>query len=72
MTPTAMIRLTAQLVSQSTHIHFGEMPILQDLDLVVGPGRSHYASFTWTDLDTIAPWMADVITKRIDGQGLGN
>ena len=43
----------------------------QDFDLVVGQGRSHYASFTWADLDAIAPWMEDRIVRRIDGQGLG-
>jgi hypothetical protein len=43
----------------------------QDFDLVVGQGRGHYASFTWDDLDAIAPWMQDRITKRLDGPGLG-
>ncbi|KAH8118654.1 hypothetical protein DFH11DRAFT_1568580 [Phellopilus nigrolimitatus] len=63
--------LTAQLVTQDTRTHSGEMPALQDLDLVVGPGRSHYMSLIWADLDAIAPWMSECITKRIDGQGLG-
>ncbi len=48
-----------------------EGPPLQDLDLVVGPGRSRYASFTWVDLAAIAPWMEEKITKKIDGPGLG-
>jgi len=30
-----------------------------------------YASFSWADLWTIAPWLEDRITKRIDGPGLG-
>ncbi|KAI5119587.1 hypothetical protein M0805_005759 [Coniferiporia weirii] len=63
--------LTAQLVTPQTRTHSGEMPALQDLDLVVGPGRSHYMSFTWADLEAVAPWMTERITKRIDGQGLG-
>jgi hypothetical protein len=50
---------------------WGDGPFLQDLDLVVGFGRSQYASFTWADLDCIAPWMKDLVTKRIDGPGLG-
>ncbi|THH11905.1 hypothetical protein EW145_g329 [Phellinidium pouzarii] len=63
--------LTAQLVTPQTRTHSGELPVLQDLDLVLGPGRSHYMSFTWADLDAIAPWMRERIVKRIDGQGLG-
>jgi hypothetical protein len=51
---------------------WGDGPFLQDLDLVVGFGRSQYGSFTWADLDCIAPWMKDLVTKRIDGPGLGN
>ncbi|KAL0580077.1 hypothetical protein V5O48_001936 [Marasmius crinis-equi] len=45
---------------------------LQDLDLVTGPGRRQFASFTWSDLQAIAPWMEEVIKRRIDGPGLGN
>ena len=63
--------LTAQLVTKSTRQRSGELPELQDLDLVLGPGRSQYASFTWADLDAIAPWMTDLVTKRIEGFGLG-
>ena len=65
-------RLTAQITSPQTSMPWGEGPFLQDLDLVVGFGRSQYASFTWADLDCIAPWMKDLLTKRIDGPGLGN
>ncbi|KDR83975.1 hypothetical protein GALMADRAFT_55191 [Galerina marginata CBS 339.88] len=35
-------------------------------------GRHQYASFGWKDLWAIAPWMEEVITKRIDGAGLGH
>ena len=63
--------LCAQLCSAETRTHFGELPILQDLDLVVGPGRSRYISFLWEDLDAIAPWLTSHIVKRINGQGLG-
>jgi hypothetical protein len=65
-------RLTAQITSTQTSMPWGDGPFLQDLDLVVGFGRSQYASFTWADLDCIAPWMKDLVTKRIDGPGLGN
>lgn len=65
------LMLTAQITSPQTSMPWGEGPFLQDLDLVVGFGRSQYASFTWADLDCIAPWMKDLLTKRIDGPGLG-
>ncbi|KAI0276300.1 hypothetical protein BGY98DRAFT_986287 [Russula aff. rugulosa BPL654] len=65
------LMLTAQITSTQTSRPWGDGPYLQDLDLVVGFGRSHYASLTWADLDCIAPWMKDLITKRIDGPGLG-
>lgn len=63
--------LTAQLVTEQTHAHYGVPPVLQDLDLVHGPGRRGYMSFMWDDLDAIAPWMDERIVKRINGQGLG-
>jgi hypothetical protein len=63
------VRITAQLVGSRTKEPTNTMP-LQDRDLVVGAGRSQYASFTWTDLDAIAPWLD--IPKKIDGPGLGN
>ncbi|KAF8272122.1 hypothetical protein EI94DRAFT_1770049 [Lactarius quietus] len=66
------LMLTAQITSPQTSMPWGDGPFLQDLDLVVGFGRSQYASFTWADLDCIAPWMKDLVTKRIDGPGLGN
>ncbi|KAI0268124.1 hypothetical protein BC834DRAFT_867974 [Gloeopeniophorella convolvens] len=66
------LMLTAQITGPQTNAPWGDGPFLQDLDLVVGFGRNQYASFTWADLDCIAPWMKDIITKRIDGFGLGN
>ena len=63
--------LCAQLCSAETRTHFGELPLLQDLDLVVGPGRSRFTSFLWEDFDAIAPWLSGHIGKRINGQGLG-
>lgn len=66
-----LLRLTAQITSTQTSMPWGDGPFLQDLDLVVGFGRSQYASFTWADLDCIGPWMKDLVTKRIDGPGLG-
>ncbi|KAI0303953.1 hypothetical protein BC826DRAFT_980589 [Russula brevipes] len=65
------LMLTAQITNAQTSLPWGDGPFLQDLDLVVGFGRSQYASFTWADLDCIAPWMKDLVTKRIDGPGLG-
>ena len=62
----------AQLCCSETRTHSGEGPFLQDLDLVVGPGRSKYISLGWADLDAIAPWLSERVSKRIDGQGLGN
>jgi hypothetical protein len=44
---------------------------LLDRDLIVGPGRQQYASFTWDDLGILAPWLEEKITKKIDGPGLG-
>ncbi|KAI0033750.1 hypothetical protein K488DRAFT_47005 [Vararia minispora EC-137] len=64
--------LTAQIIGPHTRTHFMDGPAFQDLDLTSGPGRGQYASFTWTDLDVIAPWMKELITKRVDGLGLGN
>lgn len=72
LTTTRVVRLIAQITSPQTSMPWGDGPFLQDLDLVVGFGRSQYASFTWADLDCIAPWMKDLITRRIDGPGLGN
>lgn len=46
---------------------------------VLGPSESdglqhsrQYASFDWSDLWTIAPWLEEIITTRIDGPGLGH
>lgn len=35
-------------------------------------GHQRYASFTWSDLWAIAPWLEERITKKIDGPGLGH
>ncbi|KAI0307039.1 hypothetical protein B0F90DRAFT_1684632, partial [Multifurca ochricompacta] len=64
------LMLTAQITSSQTSMPWGDGPFLQDLDLVVGFGRSQYASFTFADLDCIAPWMKELVTKRIFGPGL--
>ena len=44
--------------------------MLQDWDLIDGPGRTQFCSFTWIDLAAVAPWLE--IPKKIDGAGLGN
>lgn len=62
-------RITAQLLGPRTKETISEFP-LQDSDLVEGPNRSQYASFTWADLAAVAPWLE--IPKKIDGPGLGN
>ncbi|OAX44035.1 hypothetical protein K503DRAFT_579751 [Rhizopogon vinicolor AM-OR11-026] len=36
-----------------------------------GASWNQFASFTWQDLLTIAPWMKERVTKSIDGPGLG-
>lgn len=59
-------RLVAQLVNPAL-VRAEEV----DFELVVGTGHYQYTSFTWTDLWAIAPWMADKVTKRIEGPGLG-
>ncbi|THH30697.1 hypothetical protein EUX98_g3509 [Antrodiella citrinella] len=64
------LMITAQLIGDKIHEPFLEVPRLQDMDLIVGPGRTQFASFTWADLAAIAPWLE--LTKRIDGPGLGN
>lgn len=64
-------RLIAQLLGPKTH-ESGALPSLQDLDLIVGPGRQQHTSFSFADLLAIAPWMEERITKMIDGPGLGN
>ena len=61
-----LCRLVAQLINPCLI-----NPDEENSDLVVGPGRSQYSSFTWPDLWAIAPWMADKVTKRIEGPGLG-
>jgi len=64
------LMLTAQLVGPKTYESFNDGPRLQDMDLLVGPGRTQFASFTWADLAAVAPWLE--LKKRIDGPGLGN
>ncbi|KZT71451.1 hypothetical protein DAEQUDRAFT_723958 [Daedalea quercina L-15889] len=61
--------LVAQLIGQNTKPPFGAPPPL-DLDLVEGMSRSHYASLTFDDLKTIAPWIEP--SKWIEGAGLGH
>ena len=65
-------RLTAQLIGPQTKYFEGEegRTFLQDIDLVVGPGRNQYASLTWEDLKAIAPWVE--LTNMINGPGLGH
>lgn len=65
------LMIIAQMLGPHTHELSGDWPPLQDLDLVVGPGRQQYCSFTWSDLWAIAPWLEERITKKIDGPGLG-
>ncbi|ETW84135.1 hypothetical protein HETIRDRAFT_311797 [Heterobasidion irregulare TC 32-1] len=66
------LMLTAQITGPQTNTHWADGPQFQDLDLVLGSGRSQYSSFTWADLAAVAPWMDERITKKIDGPGLGN
>ncbi|KAI0321388.1 hypothetical protein OF83DRAFT_1161811 [Amylostereum chailletii] len=66
------LMLTAQVVGPQTRMSWNDSPPLQDLDLVLGPGRNQYASFTWADLEALAPWMEERITKKVTGPGLGN
>ncbi|KII94993.1 hypothetical protein PLICRDRAFT_33820 [Plicaturopsis crispa FD-325 SS-3] len=66
------LMITAQLIGPHTHETTTEESVLQDMDLVVGPGRQQYSSFCWADLMAIAPWMEERITKRIVGPGLGH
>lgn len=54
------IRIIAQLLGPSCD---ADSPLL---------GRQQYASFTWSDLWAIAPWLEERITKKIDGPGLGH
>ncbi|KAI0650530.1 hypothetical protein C8Q79DRAFT_900470 [Trametes meyenii] len=62
--------ITAQLIGPQTKEPVGDDPPLQDLDLMVGAGRSQYASLTWADLQAIAPWLE--FTQKISGPGLGH
>ncbi|KAE9409971.1 hypothetical protein BT96DRAFT_462336 [Gymnopus androsaceus JB14] len=65
------LMIIAQILTPKTHEIGGDWLPLQDLDLVVGAGRSQYASLTWNDLWAIAPWMEERIANKIDGPGLG-
>ncbi|KAK0230639.1 hypothetical protein IW262DRAFT_1339509 [Armillaria fumosa] len=65
------LMVVTQIVGPKSYERSGDWPPLQDLDLVLGPGRQQYASFTWSDLNAIAPWMEEPITKKINGPGLG-
>ncbi|KAH9850792.1 hypothetical protein C2E23DRAFT_869742 [Lenzites betulinus] len=62
--------ITAQLLGPSTKETLFEGPPLQDTDLLVGAGRSQYASLSWADLTSIAPWLE--LTHTITGAGLGH
>ncbi|KAF7332273.1 hypothetical protein MKEN_00108500 [Mycena kentingensis (nom. inval.)] len=57
--------IVAQVISGST----AETDV--DQDLLSGPRKQQYASFSWDDLWAIAPWLRDSISRCIDGQGLG-
>ncbi|KAI0660784.1 hypothetical protein C8Q70DRAFT_912249 [Cubamyces menziesii] len=62
--------ITAQLIGPQTKEPAGDEPPLQDLDLLVGPGRSQYASLSWADLAVIAPWLE--LGQKVNGIGLGH
>jgi hypothetical protein len=53
-------RITAQLLSWTRDADSGRF------------GTQQYASFDWNDLWAIAPWMQEIITKKVTGAGLGN
>ncbi|OCH95999.1 hypothetical protein OBBRIDRAFT_809530 [Obba rivulosa] len=55
--------ITAQLVGS-------RWPPMQNEDFVIDMGRGHFASFTWADLEAIAPWLE--LTAKVDGPGLGH
>ncbi|KAF9054969.1 hypothetical protein BDZ89DRAFT_1152795 [Hymenopellis radicata] len=65
------LMIVTQIISSKTHEASNDWLPLQDLDLVIGPGRQQYSSFTWSDLAAIAPWMEERLTNKIDGPGLG-
>ncbi|KAJ6515630.1 hypothetical protein C8R45DRAFT_957157 [Mycena sanguinolenta] len=66
------LMVVTQILGQGIDEPLSEnQPPLQDRDLIAGPGRQQYVSFTFDDLSAIAPWLEDKITKRIDGPGLG-
>lgn len=61
--------IVAQLTNSRTmETTFDEAPFI-DTVLVEGPGRSQYASFTFEDLNAIAPWLE---AKQIIGPSLGH
>lgn len=64
--PNVIHRLVAQLINPAL-----VKPDEEDFELVVGAGHYQYSSFTWSDLWAIAPWMANKVTRRIEGPGLG-
>ncbi|KAF8897824.1 hypothetical protein BD779DRAFT_1492615 [Infundibulicybe gibba] len=65
------VMITAQIIGPHIHESPSHRPPLQDMALVSEAGRQQYASFTWSDLWCIAPWMEERITRKIDGPGLG-
>lgn len=64
-------RVTVQLHSSSSHGPTAHASGLQGSELLGGINHAQFASFTWHDFLTIAPWMETRITKCIYGQGLG-
>lgn len=66
---TSVFRIVAQLTNSRTmETTFDESPFIDNV-LVEGPGRSQYASFTFEDLNAIAPWLE---AKQIIGPSLGH
>lgn len=45
----------------------GETPMPSDSQ----SGSQRYVSFTWADLEAVAPWMREHISRFVDGPGLG-
>ncbi|KAI0638390.1 hypothetical protein C8Q77DRAFT_1243078 [Trametes polyzona] len=62
--------ITAQLIGPHTKEPLPDGTPLQDLDLMVGLGRTQYASLSWADLTAIAPWLEP--TQKVTGEGLGH
>jgi hypothetical protein len=65
-------RLVAQLLGPHTMETWSDDPPLQDTDFVIGPSRNQFSSISFEDLFAVAPWMEEVITKRLYEAGLGH